>query len=148
MMLSSKVLTSPSLKWWLFRYFSLWDKKFFLSFSHVQKTVHKVLKILQPTPPPPPPTCVFRLEFQPVLLSEPARSAEKFLPFFGYQAAIPTCAVVWGFREMRRLVGGGGSILYHILKVRSKSEVSYSNLKFSGLTDAIQIHIWKKLNYV
>ena len=52
------------------------------------------------------PTCGFGLEFQPAVLSEPARSAEKILPFFGYQAAIPKGGVVRGFREIRRLMGG------------------------------------------
>jgi hypothetical protein len=44
------------------------------------------------------------LEFQRAVLSEPARSAVKFLPFFGYQVAIPACGVVRGFKEIRRLV--------------------------------------------
>jgi len=39
------------------------------------------------------------------VLSESVRSAEIVLLFFGYQAAIRTCVVVWGFREIRRLVG-------------------------------------------
>ena len=82
----------------------------------------------------PPPTCVFRLEFQPALLSEPARSAEKFLPFFGYQAAIPTCAVVWGFREMRRLVGGGVSC--NGMYGYSRRREYYCKLKLTGPSES------------
>ena len=44
---------------------------------------------------------------QPAVLSEPARSAENFFIFFGYQAAIPTCGVVRRFRKIHRLVGRG-----------------------------------------
>ena len=67
----------------------------------------EVISILR-TSYPPPPTSGFGLEFQPAVLSKPARSAEKFLPFFGYQAAIPTCGVVQGFIEIRSLVERGG----------------------------------------
>jgi hypothetical protein len=64
---------------------------------------------------------------QPVVLSEPARSAENFFIFFGYQAVIPTCGVVRKFRKIHRWVGEGGVSCSAFLFFFEKKKIQKKN---------------------